>query len=60
MVVTVIATDFDSGVEDMDIESIDVPEVPEVKAPVAAPKAATEETSSADAFDFLSIFNKNK
>ena len=60
MVVTVIATDFDSGVEDMDIESIDVPEVPEVKAPVAAPKAAAEETSSADAFDFLSIFNKNK
>ena len=60
MVVTVIATDFDSGVEDMDIESIDVPEVPEVKAPVAAPKAAAEETSTADAFDFLSIFNKNK
>ena len=60
MVVTVIATDFDSGVEDMDVEAIDVPEVPEVKASVAAPKAAAEETSTADAFDFLSIFNKNK
>lgn len=61
MIVTVIATDFDSGVDDMDIEAIDVPEVPEVKAATEAPKAAAQqEESSADAFDFLSIFNKNK
>ena len=60
MIVTVIATDFDSGVEDMDIEEIDAPVVPEVKVPEAEKAAVKEEASSADAFDFLSIFNKNK
>ncbi len=63
MVVTVIATDFDSGVEDMDLDSMAMPEIPETSAPkAAAPKAAApqQEDNSADAFDFLSIFNKNK
>jgi hypothetical protein len=47
-------------VEDMDIEEIDAPVVPEVKVPEAEKAAVKEEASSADAFDFLSIFNKNK
>lgn len=61
MIVTVIATDFDSGVEDMDLETVEVPEVPEVKTVAeTTSKAAVEEDNSADAFDFLSIFNKNR
>ncbi len=57
MVVTVIATDFDEedqlAIEGMNIDTIEVPEVKGVEAP-----KAEQEDSSADAFDFLSIFSK--
>ena len=62
MVVTVIATDFDSGVEDMEEGSLDKLNEPLVRVGAkseAAPEAS-QEASAADAFDFLSIFNKNR